>query len=305
VVTGESVRRLAIVLASILVATSARADDQRAEAPQIARLFDEITGPKLPPPFALPELTHPGSDTRVDWTLGGAEGTSIGILRPSAEARLGPLRRVYVGASWTLAGATGKVASGNVEGTVRVVFPMPSWLAFGAGVGLVVPTARWSHASPAHRAAVDAASLDPTELIAFTPDVVGIRPVLDMRFVRGPLVAQLRDGLDFALDTATDYRVRTTGRLLVHIGILASDDVELSMEATQLYFFTNGDYYGPDVHDDNRTAMTFGPGARIAFSDVDLGISGSTNVDAPLSDRFGRFFSVRLSIVGHPFGSRR
>ncbi len=298
-------RRVAFVLASILVATSARADDERAEAPQLARLLDEITGPKLPPPFALPELTHPGSDTRIDWTVADGEGTRIGIVRPSVEARLGPLRRVYVGAAWTLADATSKLVSGNVEGHARVVFPMPSWLAFGAGVGVVFPTARWSHGSPAHEAAMQAASIDPTEIIALTPDTLAFRPVLDMRLVRGPFIAQLRDGLDFALDTTTDYRLRTTGRLLAHLGILTSDDVEVSLEASQLYFFTNGDYYGPNVSDDKRTAMTFGPGVRLAYADVDLGISGVTNVASPLSDRFGRFFAVRLSIVGHPFGSQR
>ncbi len=298
----------ALVFAS--AAPSARADDVRAEAPQIAQLQDELSGPKLPPPFGVPELTHPGSDVRVDWIVGGAEGHSIGLLEPGAEARLGPLRRVYVGATWALAavaedGSSAKVVSGNVEGHVRVVFPMPSWLAVGAGIGVVAPTARWAHGSPAQAAAVAAASLDPTELVMLTPDALGFRPVLDMRLVRGPVVAQLRDGLDFALDTASDYRLRTTSRLVGHIGVLASPDVEVSVEGSQQYFLTNGDYYGVPITDDTRSLITLGPGVRLAFRDVDVGLAAATNVFSPLSDRFDRFVAVRLSIVAHPFGSER
>jgi hypothetical protein len=293
----------------MLAVADARADEN-VDAPQLAQLESEITGPKLPPPFALPELTHPRSDARIDWIVGGADGATIGLLRPSMEAKLGALRRVYVGATWSLAAASvddaaSKVAGGNIEGHARIVFPMPSWLAFGTGLGIVFPTARWSHGSPAQAAAVAAATFEPTEMLALTPDAIGLRPVLDMRVVRGPFVAQLRDGLDFAFDTASDYRLRTTGRLLLHLGLLASPDTEVSLEATQQYFFTNGDYYGPDVSDANRTAMTFGPGIRVAFRDVDLGLATTTNIGSPLAadgTRFSRFVAVRLSIVSHPFG---
>ncbi len=300
-----AVRRAAALLVAMLVAGEARAsEDDTAEGARLGSLQDPLTGPKLPPPFAVPELTHPAFDARVDWNVASGEGTASGILRPSAEARLGALRRVYVGLEWPLAGAQGKVVSGNVTATTRFVFPMPSFLAASAGIGVALPTARFAHGGAAQSAAVAAASLEPTELVALTPDAFALRPVVDFRIVRGPLVAQLRDGLDFALDTL-DGRIRTTARILAHVGVLTSRDVELSVEGSQQYFFGNGDYYGPEITDANRSAVVFGPGARFAFRDVDLGLQATTNIGDTLSDRFGRFVAVRLSLVTHPVGADR
>ena len=294
---------------ALFAPASARAEGDRADAPQLASLQDPLVVPKLPPPFAVPELTHPAFDARVDWTLGSAASTSMGLLAPSAEARLGVLRRGYFGVAWPFAaaaadGADAKVVSGNAQAYARFVFPMPSFLSASAGVGVALPTARWAHGSPAQAAAVAAASLEPTELVALTPDAVALRPVVDFRFVRGPLVAQIRDGLDFALDTATDYRLRTTGRLLAHVGVLASPDVEVSLEAQQQYFLGNGDHYGAPVNDAKRSALTFGPGVRFAFRDVDLGLATTTNIGSPLADAFGRFVAVRLSMITHPIAAR-
>ncbi|HEY8072599.1 MAG TPA: hypothetical protein VIF62_00775 [Labilithrix sp.] len=296
-------KRAAILgLAVLLVSARARAEeeDDRAERARWSSLQDPIVGPKLPPPFAVPELTHPTFDARIDWNVASGEGTATGIVRPSAEAKLGSLRRVYVGLEWPFAGAEGKVVSGNVTTSARFVFPMPSFLAASAGIGVAFPTARFAHGSPAQSAAVAAASLDPTELVALTPDAFALRPVVDFRVVRGPFVAQMRDGLDFAFDTL-DARIRTTARILAHVGLLTSRDVEVSLEGSQQYFFGNGDYYGPEVNDAKRSAIVFGPGVRFAFRDVDLGAQATTNVGDPLSDRFDRFVAVRLSLVSHPF----
>jgi hypothetical protein len=302
--------RLRVVILVLALPLAARADDEREDAPELAAMQGEVAPPKLPPPFVVPELTHPVFDARADWIVGGGPGASMGLLRPGAEARVGVLRRFYAGAEWPLAaaatdGTQARVVSGNASAHVRFVFALPSSLAVSAGIGVALPTARFAHASPAHAAAVAAASLEPTELVALTPDAIGLRPVLDFRFVRGPLVVQLRDGLDFAFDTATDYRVRATGRLLGHLGVLTSPDVELSVEGTQQYFFGAGDYYGPELADGRRTAVTLGPGARVSFRDVDVGVGAATNVVAPLSDRFGRFVAVRLSLVTHPFAGGR
>jgi hypothetical protein len=280
-------------------------EDHSADAPRFPTSVDELSAPRLPPPFVMPELSHPDWDLGLSWLLGFAvpeqaerPTSALGLARATAEGDVFFPRRLYVGGTLPFASALApdgtsgsKTVLGNVELHARVVFPLPSWLAFGAVFGLVVPTASYGHDTAAHQAATAAAALEPTDLVHFRPDTVAFRPGMDVRVLRGPFVVQARQGIDVALDTSG--RAVTVGRFLGHAGIRVQKDIELSLEATQLYQFDER------VRDDKRTAMTIGPGARLLLGGVDIGAAVVTNLFAPLSPAVDHFVAARISLIAH------
>ncbi len=280
-------------------------EDRSAELPRFPASIDELSAPHLPPPFVLPELSHPDWDLAVGWLVG--VGTSeradrptsaLGLLRLSAEGAVVFPRRFYIGVEAPFAGGpsqdgTGgtKTLLGNVDLHARVVFPLPSWLAFGAVMGLTLPTAQFKRDTAASEAALAVAALEPTDLVQFKAQTIGFRPAMDMRLLRGPFVFQARQGIDVALDSSG--KAATVGRFLGHIGVRIRNDFELSIEATQLYQFDER------VSDDKRTAMTIGPGARLLLRNVDIGVAAVTNLYAPLSPALDQFVAARVSLIVH------
>lgn len=253
----------------------------------------------------LPELSHPDWDLGLSWLIGVAaperadrSTSALGLARVTAEGDVIFPRRLYVGGTVPFASALApdgvsgsKSVLGNVEVHARVIFPLPSWLAFGAVLGFVIPTAGYDRDTAAHEAATAAATLEPTDLVHFMPRTFAFRPGMDVRVLRGPFVVQARQGIDIALDTAG--RVVTVGRFLGHGGIRIHKNVELSLEATQLYQFDE------QVRDDKRSAMTIGPGARLLLGGVDLGAAVVTNLFAPLSPALDHFVAARISVLAH------
>ncbi|MDB4935071.1 MAG: hypothetical protein JWP87_2043 [Labilithrix sp.] len=283
-----------------------RKDDRTAEMPKFPASVDELSAPRLPPPFVLPELSHPYFDVSVGWLVGvaapaRAERTSpaMGIARATAEGDVIFPRRLYFGVTVPFAGALAPDASsgaktllGNVEAHVRVVFPLPTWLAFGGVLGIVAPTARHAHGTGAEAASTIAASLEPTDAVFFAPDAFAIRPAMDVRVLRGAFVIQARQGIDIVLDTATGRAV-TVGRFLGHLGLRVKRDVELSIEGTQAYLFDER------VQDRRRAAVTLGPGAMLSLGTIDVGAAVVTSVFEPLSGEIDRFVAARVSLVAH------
>lgn len=308
----------------------------RADAPMDPpRLEAGVPAPRLPAPFVLPELAHPLFDVGVDWFVGGLAPedagrpvTAAAIVRPTLEATIFAPRRIYAGLTIPFAAALppdgglapGEVARpsgarvlfGNVEGNVRAVFPLPTWLEIGLNLGVVAPTSRFDRNHRPNRSAVDAvSSLDPTNYVHFLPDRVALRPAGDIRVLRGPFVFQGRQGIDILIDDEGIERAKVAGRLLGHVGYLARSDVELSIEATQIYFFASDDKVdgAPTaervfaeryrISDDRRAALTLGPALRVALRDVDVGAAIVTNLRDPLSPAAAGFVGLRVSVIGH------
>jgi hypothetical protein len=321
------------------VARTAAADDEPVNV---------LAQPRLPAPLVLPELTHPRNDVALAWTVGrGATdyadrpASSIALVRAWFESSIFSHRRIYAGATWDYAsamppdkgidlddtlpparttGLTGGFA--NVEAHVRGIFPLTEGLAFGFGMGLVLPTSVIGRDGPSRSAMLAAASLEPTDYIHFQPGRYGIRPWGDLRIVRGPFVFQARQGLDFMIDDAGIERPRTAGRILAHAGFALTRALELSVEATQIYFFFTEEPSPPvdaalppaervaaerrisvreryRISDDRRTAFTIGPSLRLSFPTVDLGVGLLTNLFSPLSPALDSFVAARVSLVAH------
>jgi hypothetical protein len=235
----------------------------------------------------------------------------IGLTYPFASA-LPPDGGLSPGES---AVATGRrTLFGNVEAHIRSVFPLPTSLEIGFGLGVVAPTATFDRDARGNRSAAAAASsFDPTNALHFFPGRVGLRSAGDLRIIRGPLVFQGRHGLDIMIDGAGRDSTRLAGRLVGHLGILFGDrkNYELSIEASQLYFFGSDEKLtgAPSaekaflekyrIDDSHRNSVIFGPGFRYAMHDLDLGACLVTNVNDPLSPVAGRFVAAHVSIIAH------
>jgi hypothetical protein len=307
-----------------------------------------LAQPRLPAPLVLPELTHPRSDLALTWTVGRGSTryadrpiSGVALVRAWFESSLFSRRRFYAGMTWDYAsamppdkgidlddrlpaprttGTTGGFA--NLEAHVRGIFPLTEGLAFGFGMGTVLPTSVIERDGPTRSAMLAAASIEPTDYIHFQPGRFGIRPWGDLRIVRGAFVLQARQGFDVAIDAAGIERARTSGRILAHAGFALTRALEISLEATQIYFFFTEEPSVPvdgslppaeraaaerrlavreryRISDDRRTAFTIGPSFRLSFPNVDLGVGLVTNLFSPLSPALDSIIAARLSLVAH------
>jgi hypothetical protein len=319
---------LAALAAVVIVATTAPA---RAADPP--RFSSALPAPRLPAPFALPELSHPRLDVGVDWFLGrvdqegGDRNATAAIGRVSAEGSVVLPRRLFLGLTYPFAGALppdgglapgevgrpsgARTVLGNVEGHVRAVFPLPTWLEIGFTLAVVAPTARFERTRANRSATVAAASLDPTSQVHFLPDRVGLRLAGDLRILRGPFVLQARHGIDILIDDLGIDRAKVAGRLVAHVGWLVSHDVEVSVEGSQNYFFasddrptgaSNADTAFAEryrITDGRRSAIAIGPGVRFATPGFDIGAAFVSNLSDPLSPAADGFVALRVSVIAH------
>lgn len=297
--------------------------------------------PRSPAPFVLPELAHHSVDFSVDWFMGRAtvdpeyqavggdrSDVAMGLVRLAMEANVVIPRRFFVGWSFPIGFGLppdGGLApnesarpagmrrfTGNAEAHIRTVFPLPTWLEIGFMLGVMFPTSVFARDyRPNISAARLVGTLDPTNFVDFLPGRLGFRPAADLRIRRGPMIFQGRHGIDFILDNQGLAKSQVMGRLLVHVGYLARPDLEISMEASQFYFFASegpptsgtlpeqafGETYR--AKDGSRSAIAFGPGVRAMTEFYDYGLSVVTNLADPLSPVSDGFLGIRFSIIGH------
>jgi hypothetical protein len=323
---------LLIILASSALSTPARATPP----PARAEVAEGLAAARLPAPFVLPELSHRRFDLGADWFVARLAsnspvraGAMVGVFRPQIEASILAPRRIFIGATYPIAwalppdGGLGpgefgspagtKVLPGNIESHVRVVFPLPMALESGLMLAVTAPTSTVDRAVRANQSALVAAStVDPTNYVYFLPGRVALRPAADLRLLRGPFVFQARHGIDIVIDDAGFDSAKLAGRLLAHAGYLVRSNIEVSLEASQVYFFSSdekvsgevttpakafGDRYR--ISDERRAAFALGPGFRFSSADADVGLSVVTSIGEPLSPAASSFVGVRLSVIGH------
>jgi hypothetical protein len=329
-------RTAALALALVLVMVTGRASAERFDSPHLASALPPA---RLPAPFILPELAHPRLDVHVEGFIGrlapsqGAPTGAVATLtRASVEGSVLVPRRLFLGLTYPFAVALppdgglapGEAAIpsgtrtllGNTELHIRSVFPLPTGLEIGFILSVVAPTATFGRDHrPDRSAALAASSFDPTNAVHFLPGRVALRPAGDIRVLRGPFVFQGRHGIDFLIDDDGIERAKVAGRLLGHVGFLARSDLEISVEASQVYFFASDDKVtgsGPAtafaeeyrIRDGHRTSVTLGPGLRYSTPEVDVGAAFVTNVTEALSPVTSSFFAFHLSVIAH-VGSAR
>jgi hypothetical protein len=288
-------------IAATFVATRARAE----------AFDDPYDLPDAPRPPVLPELTHPDLEATIESTLGvltpraGAPQTpdcDVCSSRFAYVQRIGveiplSLRRVFVGANYEGA-LGGRHESGsdtfvgsNLELYGRTVWATRTGLAFGGGLGVIVPTAAFDDGSPAASVAHSAASLRPWDTTLFTHGVFAVRPFVDVRDIVGPLVIHFRQGLDIVADVGDPSSRRLLAITGLYLGYRVSDHLGAGIEAFETYTV--------DAPIDDRLRATFvvSPSIRVMTPYVQPAISGFTNIGAPLYGWSDRIIGVRVAVT--------
>lgn len=267
-------------------------------------MFDDPDAlPYAPRPPTLPELTHREREATLETTAGailpnpGGEVTRGYVQRFAVEAPIGP-RRWFVGVNYEVAaGSTPRgfqVTGGNLELQGRTLWATGTGLAFGGGLGLMLPTATASSvdANTAGEVALNAATLRPWDVSFFVANAFGARPFVDVRTIDGPFVAQFREGIDLAVSTAAiaDRRVyATTG---VYFGLRITPEVAAGVEAFEAYAIDV-----PNVRDGARASIVVSPNVRLALPWVEPAISAFTNVGTPLQGASERIWGFRVAFT--------
>ncbi|MEO8799521.1 MAG: hypothetical protein ABI551_16635, partial [Polyangiaceae bacterium] len=128
---------------------------------KVGQLEDPRTLPEAPRPTIMSELTHPDGEVTVEQTSGvlnprgygdvGHVGVHVGRIAVEQPVYS---RLVFVGGSYEAAygapatATTPKVIGSNVELSGRTVWATRNGLAFGGGLGVMLPTAQFDRNSP-------------------------------------------------------------------------------------------------------------------------------------------------------------
>lgn len=294
--------RLLVVLAIASVAFSAVA---RAQS---ATFEDPYDVPQAPRPPTLPELTHADDEAVLETTAGALLPSGGGAPTHAYVQRLGleiplSMRRWYVGAAYELAGGDAgggfDVVGGNLELEGRTLWATRTGLALGGGLSLMVPTSDFQDDCPATvqptaaaAVACSAATLRPWDLTAFVPGAFGVRPFVDVRALDGPLVVQLRQGLDLTIGAASLGDRRLWATLGAYVGWSFVPQAALGLEAFEAYAITV-----PGVRDDARAAIVVSPSVRLVLPWVQPAISAFTNIGTPLYGAHASIWGLRLAIT--------
>jgi hypothetical protein len=260
-------------------------------------LDDPYAVPAAPRPPTLPELTHQEAEGTLEATAGailpntGGDVTHAYVQRLALEVPVG-FRRWYLDANYELATSGGRAVSGNLELGGRTLWATRTGLAFGGGLDLIVPTARFDQEGPAAATALNAASLRPWDVAFFVPSALGGRPFVDVRAVDGRFVAQFRQALDLLTTTdslGTPYIYATVG---VYLGFWATREVAAGFEAFESYAIDV-----PNVRDGARAAVVISPNVRLVLPWVEPAISAFTNIGTPLQGASDRVWGFRLAFT--------
>ncbi|WP_394847216.1 hypothetical protein LZC95_07075 [Pendulispora brunnea] len=246
--------------------------------------------PSAPRPPTLPELAHPDREATVELTSGAYYPRDTGVLRghvPIHVLRLAmeiPLheRAYFIGGTYEA--AMGSPASprapfvlgGNTEIYGRAVWSTTTGLAFGAGLGLVLPTANFNvNSIDAFSLASAAIALRPWDHVFFQSGTFALRPFVDVHDTVGPFIIQFREGLDWTFDVRENTGQRAFSLATLYVAIRPVSWVALGLEAYQLYIID------APVADERRAFFAVSPTVRLMLKYVQPSIGMIRSVGAP------------------------
>jgi len=266
-----------------------------AEGPAVE---DPYAVPPVPRAPTLPELTHSDIEATLESTAGtilpNGNGAPVGayVQRIDVEVPLG-LRRWFVGATFEMAAGHGPVVGSNLVIDGRTLWATRTGLAFGGGLGLIIPTAQFVGDGPASVAALDAGTLRPWDVSMFIPGAIGGRPFIDVRAIDGPFVAQFRQGLDVTTSTVSagaSLSIYATAGL--YLGLWATQRVAVGFEAFESYAISV-----PGIQDGDRASVVISPNVRLVLPRVEPAISMFTSIGTPLQGANSHIWGFRLAFT--------
>lgn len=259
---------------------------------------DPYAVPPVPRPPTLPELTHSDIEATLESTAGtilpNGNGAPVGayVQRVNVEVPLA-LRRWYVGATFEMAAGHGPVVGSNLVIDGRTLWATRTGLAFGGGLGLIVPTAQFVGDGPASVAALDAGTLRPWDVSLFIPGAIGGRPFIDVRAIDGPFVAQFRQGLDVTTSTvARGASISVYATAGLYLGLWATPHVAVGFEAFESYAIDV-----PGIRDGDWASVVVSPNVRLVLPLIEPAISMFTSVGTPLQGANSEIWGFRLAFT--------
>ncbi|MGH7283148.1 MAG: hypothetical protein ACRELY_16605 [Polyangiaceae bacterium] len=272
------------------------------------QLEDPRSLPEAPRPTLMPELTHPDGEATLEQSTGVVKPRGFGetghlgenVTRIAAEQPVYS-RFIFVGGAYEAAyggqasAQSEKVVGGNLETYVRAVWATRTGLAFGGGLGFMLPMARFDRNGPIRQTANAAIALRPWDYAFFEQNIFAARPFVDIRYLVGPVTLQVRETFDGTLDLDSgsfDLDAIST----FYAAYRPRRDIALGFEAGELYRVTTPD--GPVVPDDERADFTIGPVIRLIFPRLQPALSFMTNVGDPYYIGATQAWSVKTTLTG-------
>ncbi len=265
--------------------------------------WDGYALPDAPAPPSLPDLTHRNLSLGFETTLASiqpatpSEGSrpprTLGFVeRFEAEQALS-IRRWYLGAAMALVtqstGTRAAISQPEIWG--RTVWASRTGLAFGGGLGLVFPLFDYAETTQTSLVEKHLRIVRPWDETTFNDQSITFRPFIDVRAIDGPVLLQLRQGIDWSLPMAGGEPLLAS-RTTFHIGYSIADTAQIGLEATEVYYIR-----APNVNDDDRASYSLSPSFRFMTKTVQPGISAIFPLDQTVLGIADSFWAVRLQLL--------
>lgn len=190
---------------------------------------------------------------------------------------------------------------GNPELWLRGLWTSELGLAAGGGLGIVIPVPRTF--SSLENEVVRAFRVVRADSYPHFQDLtLTFRPFLDVRHVVGPVVLQVRQGLDVGLiarDRREDEnRYDLTAVTSVYVGVNIAERVVLGLEAQEVYQIT-ADVASPACSapcDEYRAQLSLSPSIRLKSPRLSPSLSVLFPVSTPLRREVASFAAARLNM---------
>ncbi len=262
-------------------------------------LAQEGADVEAPGPPSLPPLAHDGDTYTFEYTFARIAPNAVGRTSGDAayawfahgalEVPLVP-RAWYVGvahdvAAAALPGAGQTVLAGNPELWGRGLWSSVRGLASGGGFGVVVPVPR--DLSAEEQAVLRTVRVvRPWDVAYFDDRAWTFRPWLDIRHLAGPVVLQLRQGMDGSL---LDGTFDLTARLTFFAALRPLRELGLGVEVWEIYAITSD-----RVSDDKRATFAISPSIRLDLGAVGTAVALLFPIETPLRGDVADFQAARI-----------
>jgi hypothetical protein len=285
------------------LATLGRAAAAETSATAAGAIADDSTDPyalpDAPAPPTLPDITHRALAGSLESTFasirgnklpdGTDPGRSFGWTERLEVEQAISIRRWYVGASEELALGKGQdgnflMVAGNPEVWGRALWASQAGLAYGGGLGVVLPAL--PHGAESDYVAQSIRAVRPWDYVDFANDDFIFRPFIDVRDIDGHVILQLRQGIDW-----DRFNSSLTSRTTFYIGYRPNDLFGLGLEAWEVYLIQ-----APLRRDDGRAAYAVSPSIRFMTRVLQPAVSFLMPIDRPLFDAIDSYWAVRLSV---------
>jgi hypothetical protein len=257
-------------------------------------------------------LTHRALLIALDSTMGrvepklnpdGSQPAPIGVWLERLELETAVSnRRWYVGISEEVAGGanTGDkgatVVASNPEIWGRALWASRAGLAYGGGLGFVPPIVRHDPDSEAAAVQSNVRIIRPWAFPQFADRTITFRPFVDVRGMDGPLMVQLRQGIDISGATSSVASLtpdtNLTSRTMLYLGYRPLDELGVGLELTEVYFIK-----APGVAENQRAVFTVSPSVRWMTRILQPAFSMIFPIDRPLFNAARSFWAAQLSIA--------